>query len=197
MPTVIPTRKYYFEHRGYPLSVEEQAKDLAKVTSQFKNKKVPEKLRSDCDINPSKLFKVFLESKGRTYNFEYYKMLSNSLSSIITDLKKYYDRPRPKELAAAMGISFTCDDLETAQSPSYPSGHTIQAYVVAKLLSDQFPEHHENLHKIAEIISQSRIDAGVHFPTDVEYGREVAESLYNQIKEGLGGETPKDKPVYN
>lgn len=197
MPSVIPTRKYYFEFRGYPLSVEAQAKDLARVVFQYKNRKVPEKLQRYCDQFPGKLFQVFLESKSKTYNVEYYEMLSKSLVPIIVDLKNYYDRPRPKDLAEAMGVDFEHDDLETARSPSYPSGHTIQAYVIAKMLSDQFPEFEKDLHKIAEIISQSRVDRGVHFQTDIEYGKEVAESLYNQIKEGLGGETPKDKPVYN
>ena len=197
MPTVIPTRKYYFEHRGYPISAEAQAKDLARVVVQYKNRKVPKKLQSACDQFPEKLFQIFLESKNKTYNVDYYQMLLKSLVPVIIDLKKYYDRPRPNELAAAMGVEFNCDNLETTQSPSYPSGHAIQAYVIAKMLSDQFPEHEKSLLKIAEIISQSRIDRGVHFPTDIEYGREVAESLYIQIKEGLGGETPKDKPVYN
>lgn len=197
MTTVIPARRYYFYHKGYPLSPEEQAKDLAQVVAQYTNRKVPEELQLTCDENPRKLFQVFLESKGRTFNIDYYKMLTKSLEDIITRMKQYYDRPRPAELAKSMGIDFLSDELDSAQSPSYPSGHTIQAYVVAKMLSDQFPEHEEDLLAIAEIISQSRIDRGVHFPTDIEYGREVADSLYEQIKEGLGGETPSYKLVYD
>ena len=197
MTTVIPTKRYYFYHKGYPLSPEEQAKDLAQVVAQHADRKVPEELHTACDENPRKLFQVFLESRGRTFNVDYYKMLSQSLVDIITRMKKYYDRPRPAELAKSMGIDFGGDYLDSAQTPSYPSGHTIQAYVVAKMLGDQFPEHEEDLLAIAEIISQSRIDRGVHFPTDIEYGREVADSLYEQIKEGLGGETPSYKLVYD
>jgi len=124
-------------------------------------------------------------------------MLIDSLKPIIIKLKEYYGRPRPAALAKSMGIDFLGDELDSAQSPSYPSGHAIQSYVMAKMLSDQFPEHEENLLKIAELVSQSRIDRGVHFPTDIKYGKEVADSLYNQIKEALGGETPKDKLVYD
>jgi len=195
--TVVPSRKYYFYHKGYPLSAEEQAKDLAKVVAQYSKRKVSNELQLTCDENPRKLFQVFLESKGRTFNVDYYKMLTKSLEDIITRIKKYYDRPRPAELAKSMGIDFLSDNLDTAQSPSYPSGHTIQSYVVAKMLSNQFPEYEEDLLAIAEIIAQSRIDRGVHFPTDIEYGREVASSLYEQIMEGLGGETPSYKLVYD
>ena len=195
--SIIPARRYYFQHKGYPLSIEEQAKDLAGVVTQYQKRKVSDRLQKTCDESFDKLFQVFLESKGRTYNVDYYDMLIDSLKPIIIKLKEYYDRPRPATLAESMGVDFLGDKLESAQSPSYPSGHAIQAYVMAKMLSDQFPEHEENLFKIAEVVSQSRIDRGVHFPTDIEYGKEVAESLYQQIKEGLGGETPQDRPVYD
>ena len=160
------------------------------------NKKVSEKLQQVCDKKFEKLFQVFLESRRKTYNVEYYEMLIDSLVPIIAKLKQYYSRPRPAELAKSMGIDFTGDNLSSAQTPSYPSGHTIQAYVMAHMLSDQFPEHEDSLMKIAELVSQSRIDRGVHFPTDIEHGREIAESIHAQIKEGLGGETPQSKPVY-
>lgn len=194
--SIIPAGKYSFEHKGYPISPEEQAKDLALVVAQYENKKVPAKLQEICDKRFEKLFQIFLESQRKTYNVEYYEMLIDSLIPIIVKLKEYYGRPRPAELAKSMGINFVGDDLSSAQIPSYPSGHTIQAYVVAHMLSDQFPEHEDSLMKIAELVSQSRIDRGVHFPTDIEHGREIAESIYSQIKEGMGGETPQSKPVY-
>jgi len=194
--SIIPTQKYHFEHKGYPMSPEEQAKDLALVVAQYENKRVPEKLQQVCDEKFEKLFQVFLESQRKTYNIEYYEMLIDSLVPIIMKLKQYYGRPRPIQLAKSMGIDFAGDDLSSAQTPSYPSGHTIQAYVVAHMLSDQFPEYEDSLMKIAELVSQSRIDRGVHFPTDIEHGREIAESIHSQIKEGLGGETPQSKPVY-
>lgn len=195
--SIIPTQKYYFQHKGYPLSVEEQAKDLAEVVAQYREREVSNKLQKTCDENFNKLFQIFLESKGRTYNIDYYDMLIDSLKPIIIKLKEYYGRPRPSALAKSMGIDFLGDELDSAQSPSYPSGHAIQSYVMAKMLSDQFPEHEENLLKIAELVSQSRIDRGVHFPTDIEHGREIAESIHLQIKEGLGGDTPRDRPVYD
>lgn len=197
MSTVIPAGDYYFEHKGYPLSAEEQAKDLARVVVQYSNKRVGKKLQRICDKQFEKLFQVYLESQGKSYNVNYYLLLMKSLKPVIMKLKKYYNRQRPNELAKKMGISFSGDYLNSAQSPSYPSGHTVQAYVVACFLNDQFPEHEENLFKIAEIISQSRIDRGVHFPTDIEYGIEVAFSIYSQIKERMGGETPQFRLAYD
>ena len=196
MSTVIPAGEYYFYHKGYPLSTEEQAKDLAKVVAQYSNRVVSEKLQRVCDKEFERLFQIYLENKGKSYNITYFKMLIKSLEPIIVNLKNYYDRPRPTALAEKMGIDFKGDHLGSAQTPSYPSGHTIQAYVLAHVLSEQFPEHEENLLKIAEMISQSRIDRGVHFPTDIEHGREIASSIFSQMKHKTP-ETPDFKQVYD
>ena len=196
MSSVIPVGEYYFQHKGYPLSVEEQAKDLAKVVAQYSDRVVNEKLQKICDKEFERLFQIYIESKGQSYNAGYYVMLIRSLEPIIMKLKVYYDRPRPAALAKEMGIDFKGDHLGSAQTPSYPSGHTIQAYVLAHVLSEQFPEHEENLLKIAEMISQSRIDRGVHFPTDIEHGREIASSIFSQMKHKTV-ETPEFKQVYD
>ena len=197
MITLIPTGRYFFRHKGYPLSEEESLKDLAKVALQYENKKVSSELQEACDKTPDKLFEVFLSSRGRSYNTSYVDKLGLSLIPIISKIKDYYGRPRPSETAQKLGLSISFDDLKTAKSPSYPSGHTIQAYVVALHLIEQFPEFEKELLSIAEMIAQSRVDRGVHFPTDVEYGREIAYDLHDQIKEGLGGDTPRFKLVYD
>ena len=197
MTTVIPTSEYYILYKEPPQSLEEQARDLAYVVAQYSNNKVSAKFQEICDKKFEKLFQIFLESRGKSYNVEYYEMLLKSLVPIILEIKNFYNCPRPGELASIMGVNFKPEDLKSANSPSYPSGHTIQAYVVAKMLSDQFPEHEKTLLKIAEMVAQSRIDRGVHFLSDIENGKEVAETLYRQIKENLGGETPEYRLAYD
>ena len=92
-----------------------------------------------------------------------------------------YNRLRPAWLARKLGIDFKGDFLESGQSPSYPSGHTTQAYVVALLLASQHPDQAIELMTMAEGISQSRVDRGVHFQTDIDFGREVAYIIVNEI----------------
>ena len=65
------------------------------------------------------------------------KEVSDSLVTLILDLKDHYNSVRPDELALMKGISFRSDFLYTAQSPSYPSGHTTQAFYLAHTLSRQ------------------------------------------------------------
>jgi len=163
---------------------EEERRDLIGVIRQYKNRKVPEELQKNCDEDMSSIFADYIMSNGMNYNKPFFDKVHNGLRQIVRKMKKYYDRPRPKEVASHYGIDFPGDDLDTAQSPSYPSGHTIQAYVQAILLSDMFPGHTDQLMRIAEMISQSRIDRGVHFPSDVDFGRQVAYLIVRELLDG-------------
>ena len=160
---------------------EEELEDLLEVVSQYQNRVVPANLQRRCDVDMTGLFCDLLENRNCYVDREYVKEVKNLARPIITTLKEYFNRPRPPECAKDMGVMFESDDLDTAQSPSYPSGHTIQSYVMAGKLSDMFPEHEKELHALAEAISQSRIDRGVHYPSDVEYGKLIARQLLNQI----------------
>ena len=60
---------------------------------------------------------------------------------VITKMKWRFNRPRPFQVAAANGIDFVPMDSVTADSPAYPSGHTIQSYLMASWLGKRHPEH--------------------------------------------------------
>jgi acid phosphatase (class A) len=69
---------------------------------------------------------------------------------------------------------------------SYPSGHAAFAACTAILLSEMVPEKRGELFARAAIFAESRIVAGVHYPSDVEAGwisgTVVAQALLSQPK---------------
>ena len=69
---------------------------------------------------------------------------------------------------------------------SYPSGHAAFAACTAILLSEMVPEKRGELFARSAIFAESRIVAGVHYPSDVEAGwisgTVVAQSLLMQPK---------------
>lgn len=67
--------------------------------------------------------------------------------------------------------------------PSYPSGHTTTNTVWAYVLSELFPEKREALFARASEIGFHRVDAGVHFPSDVEGGKRLAAFLYAKMQQ--------------
>lgn len=92
---------------------------------------------------------------------------------LITKLKWLYNRPRPYQVAAKHGISFTPMSSKTAHTPAYPSGHTIQAYLLASRLSERAPQHRKAFMKLAHLISYSRMVGGYHWPSDITFGKDV------------------------
>ena len=167
-----------------PHGSEEERRDLLAVIRQYKNRKVPEALQEACDKSILSIFEMYLGGKDLPYDEKLHKRVHQGLGDVIISLKEHYDRDRPSATAERYGIEWTGDDLSSAETPSYPSGHTIQAFVHGVLLGRKFPQHAEDFLSIAEMISQSRIDRGVHFPTDVDFGRQVAYLIVRELIDG-------------
>ena len=63
------------------------------------------------------------------------------------------------------------------KSFSFPSGHTVSAHLTAERLSEKYPHLREGLFALAHKISTSRVQGGVHYPSDIEAGKALAKSL--------------------
>jgi len=68
-------------------------------------------------------------------------------------------------------------------SPSYPCEHSVTAAAAATVLAYFFPEKADSLVKLAKEASQSRISAGVAFPSDVAEGWKLGEQVAAKIIE--------------
>ena len=104
-------------------------------------------------------------------------------SPIILKLKYHYNRPRPQQLANEKGLDFHQQPLESARTPSYPSGHSTQGRLLAHLLSDKYPKHETEIKKLGNEIGTGRLVAKVHYPSDDVFGKELGDELYRYIKD--------------
>ena len=73
--------------------------------------------------------------------------------------------------------------MPSMNTPSYPSGHSAQAILVANALSDKYPKLKETLQKTARLISYSRNVAHEHYKSDSTFGVEIGNDMYNHLKE--------------
>jgi hypothetical protein len=128
-----------------------------------------------------KHFMDFLKTKKLEYPKKEIKELLKHTSPIILKLKYHYNRPRPEQLAKEMGLKFHSDPLDSARTPSYPSGHAAQGRFIGRYLSDMHPKHKDELMKLGNEIGTGRLVAKVHYPSDDLFGKDVGDALYKTI----------------
>jgi hypothetical protein len=128
--------------------------------------------------NIKKVFKKTLAELELPYIQEEMDNLVKESGKFIMELKYKYNRPRPIQLAEFYGIELNGIDLDSMRTPSYPSGHAVQGYLLSKHYSDKYPEYVNEFKTLGENIAQSRIIAKAHYPSDKNFGKIVAEYLY-------------------
>jgi acid phosphatase (class A) len=132
--------------------------------------------------------KVFKEV-CQDYNVEYpeklVKELLESSAGIILDIKYHYNRPRPKQLAKEYEMNIGGIELESMSSPSYPSGHSTQGFLIGKILQTKLPINTDAFLQASQRISYSRNIARAHFPSDSKMGEELGSAMYTYLKEKL------------
>ena len=128
-------------------------------------------------------FREFLESKNLEYPKKYVSELIKDSGRIIYELKYKYNRQRPAQVVKFLQLEgFDASILESMHTPSYPSGHSTQGIFIARALGKMFKEHSKELYEIGKMISESRLMARAHYPSDSKFGEEVGEILYQNLK---------------
>ena len=124
-----------------------------------------------------------------THEIEFPEGLVNQLiddGSIFTrTLKLHYNRPRPYQVADHPLVKMEIGDeakMESMNTPSYPSGHSTQGILVARVLSDMFPKHKFNLMNIGLDISKSRNVGRAHYASDSRFGMKLGHEMYDYLK---------------
>ena len=171
-------------------------------TSSFKKQKPPSDSSFDTAQEIKALKKIPLKKEfvKKFYNIEaafkktaeeqdikdYDKKIATKLikesAPIILELKKHFNRPRPKVLAKKMNIKLDDYEMESMKTPSYPSGHSVQGVLIAKVLGNKYPKAKSAFSKTGKNISYSRRVAHAHYKSDSKMGEKLGNSMYNHIK---------------
>ena len=130
-----------------------------------------------------KAFMPAVEKNGVQVSADELQEILDQTSKFTLQLKYKFNRPRPFQVAEYYDIEdFKIHKLDTAKSPSYPSGHALQGRLIALYLSDKDPENKNEYMMIGHNISESRIMARAHFPSDRKYGDMLGDELYKVMK---------------
>ena len=128
-------------------------------------------------------FKKTAEEKGvKNYDKKIATKLIKESAPIILELKKHFKRPRPKVLAKKMNIKMDDYEMKSMKTPSYPSGHSTQGILIAKVLGEKYPKAKSAFAKTGKNISYSRQVAHAHYKSDSKMGEKLGNSMFNFIK---------------
>ena len=160
-----------------PPKLEDRVKELFVIMKQKQNPINPIDSQYFLDKKVSKLFDAIIKNAGYDSHKYLIKKLKSEIKPAIKFHKSFFNAIRPNELANYVGLDFNYDYLSSAQTPSYPSGHTTQAFYLAHKLSSIFPDLKKSFYKLADLVAQSRVDRGIHFPSDNHAGKILAAKL--------------------
>ena len=108
--------------------------------------------------------------------------LINESAPVIMKIKKHHNRPRPKVIAKKIKTKMEDMEMASMKTPSYPSGHSVQGYLIGLTLSSMYPQKRNKLMKTARDISYSRRVARAHYKSDSTFGEQIGKDMYNHIK---------------
>ena len=158
--------------------------DLDAVKNCILNPAFAPKFLEISDKKAEKIFKMYADQAGLKIKEKKIKKLCKDFDKVVSYLKDFYKRPRPKASFEVFMDDFDWQEIRNNVSMSYPSGHTAMAYFIANVIADDNPSLQQDLETIAAMIGQSRIDNGVHYPSDVEFGRFIGELAAESLKSG-------------
>ena len=99
-------------------------------------------------------------------------MAINDATAAAWKVKYSYQRKRPFQVDPLLKPV-----IASPVTPSYPCEHSVTAAAAAHVLAYFFPEAADSILKLGKDAAQSRIAAGVQFPSDVENGWKLGEQV--------------------
>jgi acid phosphatase (class A) len=119
---------------------------------------------------------------GRSHPTSEVDRIIDMSEGFLMSLKQEFDRARPYQVGPVVGkrIQMLLHDPKT---PSYPSGHAFEAYLLALHFSDLHPESTFEFFALADMVADSRIVGGVHYASDIVAGRSAAVIAYDIMRD--------------
>ena len=103
--------------------------------------------------------------------------IKDDINPLIAKLKVHFNRPRPYQLANYYKLKLFPFESFSSDSASFPSGHTVQAFVMLNVIGNMHPIHYKYCKQIIEDISESRKLLGLHYASDNDFAIQVGASI--------------------
>jgi hypothetical protein len=101
----------------------------------------------------------------------------NDIKPLLIKLKYHFQRPRPKQVAQYYKLKLFPYQSFSADTPSYPSGHTLESYVILNVIANKYPSEYHFCKEMINDVAYSRIYLGLHFATDNDFAKFVGQEI--------------------
>lgn len=154
-----------------------ELKEISKLTNN--RTKDDEKLIYLVDKEPLDLFYPILKKYDVIFPDKLFKTIYNHIANLVIAIKQYYNRPRPYQLADFYNIDIKYLTTKTHDTPSYPSGHTVYAYLayyVIVTINNDIPKI--DLYDCVYKTGRARMMQGIHYQSDIDAALLLIDKLY-------------------
>lgn len=141
---------------------------LLKYQNDYKkNKVIPQGIKELDMTNELNDYDISDKEKNKILLF-----IENTVDPIIFHFKTKFNRVRPSYYDNRVKPW-----LSVPNHPSYPSGHSVQSFMIAHILSKKYPHKKFIYFSRAKQISLNREIMGLHYPSDTKYGKIIAKYI--------------------
>ncbi len=105
------------------------------------------------------------------------KSLSKEFDGLVNYIKFKVNRPRPHQLAIYYDIPMFPIISTNANSPAWPSGHSVDFLIILYKLKQKYPDNVDDFDALYTKIKDIRQLSGVHYPSDKEAAQVLVSSL--------------------
>ncbi len=127
-------------------------------------------------------FISYCQTQKLLFDREYLQQVSNDVRCLCYQIKAYFNRPRPYQLAYYLKQNLLPMPATGSDSPSYPSFRTLEAKTLANVISYNNPSFANQLHALAKQVELSRLMGGYNYPSDNRASLEIALILKKAMK---------------
>jgi hypothetical protein len=159
--------------------------EILEISSLTKKLSYADKLlvyQIDDDANA--LLYKYIREQNISFSMDYFRSVYRIIRPILLNIKYFYNRPRPYDLAPYYNIPINIISTETHHTPAYPSGHTVYTSLACEIIRKQYPNNLEistALDNIVNITARCRMIQGVHYESDNQGSIKLANILYNSL----------------
>lgn len=185
----INTKRYYYYYPtintnlfGYGIAYPNNEQEISIIINNYISKRTKNDIDffmyTDQSIIPA--FQRIIPNTLFTKNNIKDVLFSGKVPYLIYFYKTCYNRARPSQVSPKI-LNYNNGNLlksKTAFTPAYPSGHAFQSYYLSRFLSIKFPEYKNELISLAYRISNIRIIAGLHFPSDRDFAFWLVDRMF-------------------